>query len=61
MRVNISNLADVLDEAAPGRKLAAAIKYQKDRIKQDLDSNHVSFIEVDGTNYKIVKNEDVDR
>jgi hypothetical protein len=61
MRVNISNLADVLDEAAPGRKLAAAIKSEKDRIERDLDSKHVSLIKVDGTSYRIVRNEDVDR
>jgi hypothetical protein len=58
MRVNIANLSEVLDDAAPGRKLAAAIKSQNDRIKNDLATKRVPFIEVGGTNYKIVSNGD---
>jgi hypothetical protein len=54
MSVDISRLSEVLDEAAPGRKLAAAIKSQNARIKRDLATKRVSFIEVDGRNYKIV-------
>jgi hypothetical protein len=58
MSLNISKLSEALDEAAPGRKLAAAIKSQKERIKQELAAKRVSFIEVDGTNYKIVNTEE---
>jgi hypothetical protein len=51
--MNISELSDLLDEFAPGRKLAAAIKVQKNRIQQDIDSKGESFIEFEGKAYKI--------
>jgi len=57
MSLNITKLSQVLDEGAPGRKLAAAIKSDNDRIKEDLATKKVSFIEVDGTNYKIVSSD----
>jgi ABC-type Fe3+-hydroxamate transport system substrate-binding protein len=59
MSLNIAKLSEVLDKAAPGRKLAAEIKSQNNRIKQDLATKKVAFIEVDGTNYKIVSTDSI--
>ncbi len=57
MRVNVANLSEVLDKAAPGRRLAAAIRSEQDRINRDLATKKFSLIEVDGTNYKILPKE----
>jgi len=59
MSLNIAELSEVLDESAPGRKLAAAIKSDKNRIQQDLASKKESFIEVGGKSYKIVSSEPI--
>ncbi len=53
MSGNIANLSDALNEAAPGRKLVAAIKSDSDRINRELSTENVSFIVVDGKKYKI--------
>ncbi len=55
MRVDVANLSELLDAAAPGRRLATAIRAQQTRIDQELATKKFSLIEVNGTKYKITK------
>jgi len=55
MITSLTHLSEALDQAAPDRKLAAAIRSDKSRIDIDLASKNESFITVSGQTFRIVR------
>ena len=62
MRVDLVNLSEVLDQAAPGRKLVAEIKSAiKSRQLRQHPAENIGFeVTVDGTRYKVLPKKDLD-
>jgi hypothetical protein len=55
MRVNVANLAEILDNAVPGRKLAEKIKADRTEIDRAVALRGFALVDVEGTTYKIEK------
>jgi hypothetical protein len=54
MAANLKNLSEAIDQAAPDRRLAAAIRLKRDRIQSDISRDGVSFITVDGHEFRVL-------
>jgi hypothetical protein len=54
MAANLKNLSEAIDQAAPDRRLVAAIRLKKDSIQQDIRRDGVSFITVDGQRFRVL-------
>jgi hypothetical protein len=58
MIANLTKLSQALDQAAPDRKLAAAIRSNKDRIEADIAREGCSFITVNGQRFRVLPRAD---
>ncbi len=51
---DLKKLSEALDAAAPGAKLAAAVRAEKTRIEQDIQEKGSAQVTVDGRTFKVV-------
>jgi hypothetical protein len=51
---DLKKLSKALDEAAPGRRLAAEVRSHKDRIEREVRSKGFSEITVNGRKFRVV-------
>jgi len=54
MAANLKNQSEGIDQAAPDRRLATAIRLNKDSIQTDIRRDGVSFITVEGRRFRVL-------